>query len=89
MSSYEELLAALHSGCALMQSPAVKFLYAHSHGAALLFVDGASYNTSLAFAGTLANNREITEQMLLDAVQHETDRQTLFTLYQHGSLLLR
>ncbi len=49
MSSYDELAAALKAGSRVMQSPAAKFLFARNGDAALLFVDGASYDTSTGF----------------------------------------
>jgi 50S ribosomal protein L16 3-hydroxylase len=89
ISTYNDLSASFHADSIIAQSPLSKFLFIRHNDAALLFVDGTSYMTSLAFAIALTDNREIKVQQLVESINNEADRQVLIELYNSGCLLLR
>jgi len=88
-TGYSDLLAALTADMTVVQSPLSKFLFSRSDDAALLFVDGSSYPTSLDFAETLTGNRQLSARQLLTTVQDPVDEQALLTLFNNGSLLIK
>ena len=89
ISTYNDLSASFHADSIIAQSPLSKFLFIRNNDDALLFVDGTSYMTSLAFAIALTDNREINAQQLVESIDNEADRQVLIELYNNGCLLLR
>ena len=89
LSTYDELAASLTAEDIFAQSPAVKFLFARNDGTALLFVDGASYTTSQAFASAITDKRENNALHLIDSVKDRADQQTLLELYNRGYLLIQ
>ena len=89
ISTYNDLSASFHADSIIAQSPLSKFLFIRNNDDALLFVDGTSYMTSLAFAIALTDNREIKAQQLVESINNEADRQVLIELYNSGCLLLQ
>ena len=89
ISTYNDLSASFHAESIIAQSPLSKFLFIRHNDDALLFVDGTSYMTSLAFAIALTDNREIKAQQLVESINNEADRQVLIELYNSGCLLLQ
>lgn len=89
ISTYNDLSASFHADSIIAQSPLSKFLFIRHNDDALLFVDGTSYMTSLAFAIALTDNREIKAQQLVESINNEADRQVLIELYNSGCLLLQ
>ena len=88
-SAYGELVSMLNNNSIIEQSPASKFLFASNNEAALLFVDGSSYTTSLAFARRLTDSREVAAQSLMEIVDGQADQQAFLELYNSGCLLVR
>ncbi|UCB53999.1 MAG: cupin domain-containing protein [Thiotrichales bacterium] len=88
LSTYPELTASLTADKFITQSPASRFLFVDQDDSALLFVDGRSYVTSQAFARSVADNRSIRAQQLIEAVRTDHDRHTLLELYNTGCLLI-
>ena len=88
ISTYDELAASLTAESIIVQSPAVKFLFARNNDTALLFVDGTCYTTSPAFATALTDKREINARRLIESVDGQDDQQTLLELYNRGCLLI-
>ena len=89
LMNFHDLAASLSPDSVIAQSPAAKFLFSRHDDAALLFVDGASYTTSLDFALALTNTRELAARDLLSSLKDPGDEQVLLTLYNNGCLLLR
>ena len=87
-SGFNGLSAALTADSILTQSPASKFLFCQYQDGALLFVDGISYTTSLSFAETLTDTREVPATRLLASTQDRNDEDTLLTLCNNGCLLI-
>ena len=85
-SSYGDLVAALKTDSIIAQSPASKFLFVRNNDSALIFVDGTRYETSLGFAVTLTDNRELAVQKLLESINSQADQQALLELYNCGCL---
>jgi 50S ribosomal protein L16 3-hydroxylase len=88
VSSYADLTALLAADSMISQSPVTKMLYTRNGNGALLFVDGTSHATSLEFAITLTDNRNITAQRLMACVSDPADQQLLLELYNNGCLLI-
>jgi len=88
ISVYGDLVALLAADGVISQSPASRFLFSRLDDTALLFVDGTSHVTSHEFAATVANNRYITVQQLLQCVTGDGDQKTLLELYNKGCLLI-
>jgi len=88
LTSYNDLLANLTAGSIIAQSPVSKFLFSRDNDAALLFVDGSSYATSLTFAATLTDTRELPARQLLESIKDQADQQALLDLYNNGCLLI-
>jgi hypothetical protein len=88
MTDYGEFTASLTTEDLIAQSPAVRFLFASVDDTALLFVDGNSYATSPAFASTVADNRSITAQQLIESVNCDADQAAALELYNRGYLII-
>ena len=87
-AGYHDLTVSLLTHHCIRQSPAAKFLFAGIGNSTLLFVDGNSYPTSRRFASTIAANRSISAQQLIEAVSSNADQQALLELYHNGYLLI-
>ncbi len=86
--SYSELTAALTTDSVIVQAPAARFLFARSNDSALLFVDGASFSTSIEFAGTIADNRSLSAQQLIESISSAADQQAFVELCNRGYLVI-
>lgn len=89
IASYGEFTTGLTTESVIIQSPAAKFLFARIDGSALLFVDGNSFTTSPAFASTIADNRRISAQQLIESIDCDADQSAVVELCNHGYLLVR
>lgn len=89
IATYDELAASLTAESKIVQSPAVKLLFARNNDTALLFVDGSCYAASLAFARALTDRREINAGRLIESIDGQADQQTLLELYNCGCLLIQ
>ncbi|MGB5455339.1 MAG: cupin domain-containing protein [Gammaproteobacteria bacterium] len=85
-SCFEDLSASLATDSILAQSPASKFLFSRHRDGALLFVDGSSYATSLAFARTLTDHRTISLQQLRAVMEDPADPMAVLDLYNNGCI---
>ena len=85
-SNYNDLSASLTPDSMLVHSPVSKLLFCRYKGAAMLFADGVSYNTSLGFAEVLTDTREIPAPRLLASMQVQVDEQVLLALCNNGCL---
>ena len=88
ITSYGELTTSLTTQSRITQSPAVKFLFAGIDDSALLFVGGNNYPASALFASTIADNRSITAQQLIESIDCDADQETLLELYNCGYLII-
>jgi len=71
---------------ALMQSPYSNFLFAHSGQAALLFVNGCTYEVSSAFAERLCGDEQV-DYSQLQKTMTEQDKSVLLTLFNRGAII--
>jgi 50S ribosomal protein L16 3-hydroxylase len=85
VANYDELVNMV-SGATLQQSPYSHFLFSYSDGAALLFVDGDSYQVSRSFAESVCANDHISFQQL-EKVMAADDRKILLTLFNNGAII--
>jgi 50S ribosomal protein L16 3-hydroxylase len=88
ISSYEDLATRLAQDSIISQCPASKFLFCKTADGALLFVDGNSYATSLEFAMTVSDYRDIPAQQLIEAITGADDQRVFIELYNNGCLQL-
>ncbi|MGD8582445.1 MAG: cupin domain-containing protein [Gammaproteobacteria bacterium] len=88
MATYDDLIALLSPDAGISQSPVAKFLFCRTDNAALLFVDGTSYETSRDFAITLTDERDITYRRLIRSIAGAADQQVLLELYNNGYVLI-
>jgi 50S ribosomal protein L16 3-hydroxylase len=88
LATYDDLIALLSPEASISQSPAAKFLFCNTDNAALLFVDGTSYETSRSFARTLTDERDITSRCLIESIAGPADQQVLLELYNNGCMLI-
>jgi len=70
----------------LTQSPYSNFLFAHTGLAALLFVNGCTYEVSSAFAERLCQDEQIDYPQLLQ-IMSEQDKSVLLTLFNRGAII--
>jgi 50S ribosomal protein L16 3-hydroxylase len=84
-NDYEEL-ASIASEEILMQSPYSNFLFARANNAALLFVNGSSYEVSAQFAALICNDEAIDFQRLQPIMTTE-DKNVLLALYNCGAII--
>ena len=89
LMNFGDLTASLSPDSIIIQSPAAKLLFCRHGDAALLFVDGTSYGTSLEFAMALTDTRETEARELLSAIKDPADQQVLLALYNDGCLMIR
>jgi 50S ribosomal protein L16 3-hydroxylase len=82
---YQELVS-IATEEALMQSPYANFLFAHTNQAALLFVNGCTYEVSKQFAETICEDEEINFQQMQQTMTAE-DRTVLLALYNSGAII--
>ncbi len=88
VTNFDKFTASLTTKNVIAQSPTVKFLFAGVDDSALLFVDGNSYPASSIFASTIADNRRITAQQLIESIDCDADQQTLIELINCGYLVI-
>ena len=88
LSTYDDLIALLTPDTIVSQSPVAKFLFSRTRDAALLFIDGTSYETSTGFATTLTDQRDIPSRQLVAAIAGPMDQQVLLELYNNGCVLI-
>jgi len=88
IASYDELTTGLTTESQITQSPAAKFLFARTGDSALLFVDGNSFTASPLFASTIADNRSITAQQLIESIDCDADQLVIVELCNRGYLLV-
>ena len=69
-----------------VHSPYSNFLFSRHHQAALLFVDGITYQVSTRFAELLCEDDRINFQQLMSVMTTE-DKDVLLTLYNNGSII--
>lgn len=81
---FDEMLSIAEQA-SLEHSPYSNFLFSHHQQAALLFVDGNTYETSLTFAETLCDDSRIDIDALLPMMNSE-DRDVLLSLFNNGSI---
>jgi len=82
---FEELVS-IASQAHLIQSPYSNFLFARTNKAALLFVNGSSYEVSEQFAEQICDDEEINLQRLLPVMTAE-DKAVLVSLYNNGAII--
>jgi 50S ribosomal protein L16 3-hydroxylase len=70
----------------LMQSPYANFLFAYADQAALLFVNGCTYEVSSRFAELLCEDEQINYPLLQQAMTAQ-DRAVLLTLLNRGAII--
>ncbi|NOQ90796.1 MAG: hypothetical protein GQ549_07600 [Gammaproteobacteria bacterium] len=83
---YNEL-ADIAARSPLMQSPYSNFLFSDTQHAALLFIDGSSYETSKPFAELICNDELINFQQL-EQIMTADDREALLTLFHNGAIIV-
>ena len=79
-------LTAIASASTLTHSPYSNFLFSYHHQAALLFVDGFTYETSKLFAELLCEDDQINFQQL-QSIMTADDKEVFLTLFNNGSLI--
>jgi 50S ribosomal protein L16 3-hydroxylase len=79
-------LDAIAANEKLVQSPYSNFLFARSDQAALLFVNGCSYEVSSAFAELLCEDEQVNYPQLQQAMTAQ-DKSVLLTLFNRGAII--
>lgn len=82
---YDELLS-IAVETPLMQSPYSNFLFSKTDNAALLFVNGASYNVSREFAEVTCDDEQI-DFSRLQKIMTAEDKNVLLTLFNNGAII--
>ncbi|MCW9014341.1 MAG: cupin domain-containing protein [Gammaproteobacteria bacterium] len=75
------------SNKALIRHPASRFAFSRNHDTALLFIDGASYTTSISFAENICHNRKINLETLLSQSRQD-DEKLIIELYNRGKIYI-
>ena len=70
----------------LSHSLSTKILYSQHNDGALIFVDGQSFDSSLAFAETLCNSHNVACKDLLESIQTDEDKTILLNLLAQGHI---
>lgn len=86
ISNYDEIEILLKKNAFLCHSPSSRYLYSGNTSSCLLFVDGVSYPTSLAFAQALCAGHRLNSPDLSDATNSSQDRASLIDLFNRGCL---
>ena len=81
-----DALSAIAAASGLIQSPYSKFLFSYTNQAALLFVNGDSYDVSKSFAVLLCEDDQINFQQL-QSIMTADDKEVFLTLYNKGAVL--
>lgn len=79
-------LTAIASQASLIQSPYSHFLFSYSQQAALLFVNGASYEVSKPFAELICSDDHINFQQL-QKIMYTEDKAVLLALFNLGAIV--
>ena len=82
---YNEL-SAMAAASGLLQSSYAKFLFSYNNQAALLFVNGNSYDVSKQFAELLCEDVQINFQQL-QSIMTADDKNVLLTLFKNGAVV--
>ncbi len=72
----------------LLRSPYSRFLFSYTKQAALLFVNGESFNVSKPFAVALCEDESLNYQQLLSLMTAD-DKKTLLQLHDSGALIIQ
>ena len=88
LTRIENLRQLLHSHRCIHRASCSRFAFVREHENALLFVDGACYETSTAFAQCVCESYSIDSDALLQTLASEQDRDALLALYNRGCLYL-
>ena len=88
LTGIENLHQLLHAHRFISRATCSRFAFVREHQAALLFVDGECFETSVAFAECVCHAYTITCDELLQSLASVQDNDTLLAFYNRGYLYL-